>query len=1136
MYSGSLIQQNFGETIDGHGFVLWDYSNDTYKFIEIFNIYAFIYLDIVNGFIQNKTFVDKYINRHLTIKCKIYNSTISQVEDIKQSLIDQNFIIKKFITSASTTNYLTSNGNLDFERDKDINIEDEIDIIKKNISGDKFKDDIIELHKQLSLSLITKNSPNSSKWWNIISLEFSNIYIYGGDYINYINFVTGINNICSPNTTGKSSIVNIILIALFGKVSSNLDGSADIINKNKTHGYIQINFICNGTEMTVKRNFRSTVVKKIPTITSEISLFSVTNNICLNGISKDKTQDIICSYIGTFDSFIINNVISTKHHLNLRYMTSSQIIEYFHTVCNTLKYNEFVVEVKKLFSNVNDKFKTNIAQINILKTQITNDQPNISDSDSNSIDTFKNNITEIKTYIDNLNNEKFNISINIEKIKQKFNYSYESNISEQIIKDNIISYNYTKNELYNKLSTDIKNIINELTIDSAKVLINECKKNIPSDYKKYENSLHKYNSCKNIIDSHLESKGNIDHSLANFYTAKIFEINSKIESLEKTKSSKIYENYEIVDDLSISCLSEDKLIEYKNSLNIELARIPPFDSNVSTEFINNLQNERNICKNLIKTFINDDIDAKIFIEKKILSELESKLNSVQVYIQNDYNIDDLNKQKKNLLTVPEYITITENDLSLIDAYKEKLTDIDFNIIISDFKNYLNDHNVNIEISVENSIRIFSNIIDGLDFNKFLKIKENIFKNSERDKIIALNNNIIKDNDIIDKQINYIKRTEIINNINIVTDNIKNLECNKKFFCINDLIIKAENDIIYKNIYNDKNNKILNINKQLNNINIDKFKTISNEINRLNEELNSFNYYIKWIDQFNVLNKNLENSFNEYQLSLNIDLNLDKIKQYEVAIEIIGYNDKIKKYTDLLENIDDVNLISTLESKINDINSKIIDHQNKINILNYELELFKEKLTKNSIINENNEKINATIDKLTLDNLSLEKNINIYSEYIKLFDKNNIPLKILDIKLNKFISYTNDIFSKYTKYSFNIEKTDTNKLCLVVNEKNSMFKLNISKLSGYESVVLQVALNQASNKINANSSSGFLVIDEAFDCIDTNNFIHVLPQINIIIRKYYHNILLISHRDIPDDIIDAQIKIYHNTTKNFSKIL
>ena len=199
-------------------------------------------------------------------------------------------------------------------------------------------------------------------------------------------------------------------------------------------------------------------------------------------------------------------------------------------------------------------------------------------------------------------------------------------------------------------------------------------------------------------------------------------------------------------------------------------------------------------------------------------------------------------------------------------------------------------------------------------------------------------------------------------------------------------------------------------------------------------------------------------------------------------------------------------------------------------------MFKEKLTKNSIINENNEKINATIDKLTLDNLSLEKNINIYSEYIKLFDKNNIPLKILDIKLNKFISYTNDIFSKYTKYSFNIEKTDTNKLCLVVNEKNSMFKLNISKLSGYESVVLQVALNQASNKINANSSSGFLVIDEAFDCIDTNNFIHVLPQINIIIRKYYHNILLISHRDIPDDIIDAQIKIYHNTTKNFSKIL
>ena len=77
------------------------------------------------------------------------------------------------------------------------------------------------------------------------------------------------------------------------------------------------------------------------------------------------------------------------------------------------------------------------------------------------------------------------------------------------------------------------------------------------------------------------------------------------------------------------------------------------------------------------------------------------------------------------------------------------------------------------------------------------------------------------------------------------------------------------------------------------------------------------------------------------------------------------------------------------------------------------------------------------------------------------------------------------------------------------------------LSGYESVMLQLSMN---NALEGLIGGKFLIIDESFDCIDQNRFLTELPNTVNIMRKYYQSILLISHRDLPDDIIDKNIKI------------
>lgn len=48
VYSGSLIQQNYGENVKGHGFLVWDLVNNKNKFYEIENDYSYYKIEIDN--------------------------------------------------------------------------------------------------------------------------------------------------------------------------------------------------------------------------------------------------------------------------------------------------------------------------------------------------------------------------------------------------------------------------------------------------------------------------------------------------------------------------------------------------------------------------------------------------------------------------------------------------------------------------------------------------------------------------------------------------------------------------------------------------------------------------------------------------------------------------------------------------------------------------------------------------------------------------------------------------------------------------------------------------------------------------------------------------------------------------------
>ena len=80
-YSGSLIQQNFGETFENHGYILWDMSTLKGTFVDILNDYGFYTVEMSDGLLPNIDNIPKYP------RLRLKTTNTSQAE-VKQAIVE----------------------------------------------------------------------------------------------------------------------------------------------------------------------------------------------------------------------------------------------------------------------------------------------------------------------------------------------------------------------------------------------------------------------------------------------------------------------------------------------------------------------------------------------------------------------------------------------------------------------------------------------------------------------------------------------------------------------------------------------------------------------------------------------------------------------------------------------------------------------------------------------------------------------------------------------------------------------------------------------------------------------------------------------------------------------------------------
>jgi DNA repair exonuclease SbcCD ATPase subunit len=306
VYAGSLIQQNFGETLDRHGFLAWDLDTMTYEEIDIKNDYGYYTMDIDNG----KVPVVNDMPKHPRLRVRLSNTdtadTKKVIAEIKMKYGVEDFTIIR-TDSLSKKKTGDRSNKLDFEDITDINYQNSlINEYVERMMPFVDKSDLAQLeiiNRDVNSRIVHEDTLRNIQW-KPIRFEFSNMFSYGED--NKIDFtkLNGLMGLFAPNAQGKSSIFDAISFCLYDK-SSRAFKAANILNNRKTDFRCYLHFQVDGIDYHIERTAKTINKGKNVKVDVNFWIQEGDEKTSLNGTERRDTNQIIEQYVGKYEDFVL---------------------------------------------------------------------------------------------------------------------------------------------------------------------------------------------------------------------------------------------------------------------------------------------------------------------------------------------------------------------------------------------------------------------------------------------------------------------------------------------------------------------------------------------------------------------------------------------------------------------------------------------------------------------------------------------------------------------------------------------------------------------------------------------------------------------------------------------------------------
>jgi len=857
-YCGSTIQQTFGETVEKHGFLLWDIKSSTdFDITEC---------DIKNEYTLINLFVDEnsdYDNLNLSadniglypefkVHWKDYSSNINTVNEKKI----RDYIKEKFNTTQVIFDktYLYTDVLSSKMLSESIDLTDaqtQREIFEEYLKEQKYKTDDIEsilniddiINSRIQLTEQLKNNE-----WSIDKFWFSNFKSYGDDNVVDWSDISGLVQIHGENQEGKTTILDALMYILYGKTTTTLSpekfGDNRYINNKRDLNSVSGGAIIstNGNKFVIQRstervwNKNKTALSGCPTVLDFYKSDVICEENKITGELKSTTQKELDIILGDLKDFIrlsftnadnLNDLLSETRSVFMDSIIRDAGYDIFETKLNEFKEYKKELTEEKLIINIQDSELT----IADLKSDIDSKREDIKINDIQIIEFVVDLKTNNKSR-DNLNKNLNNIDSSMINFDEDLNLNSIENYKDKIEEAKI------QTTILNREIDKLPDNFDPTKLNEYKIKLKQTNNKISERKDEISNLRRSLTESDNKIDK-------VDSKIVELKQSEIKKISLKISDNEL--------NIEVIKNKKENIIKDElkQLTSSIQKIELDKSEITSQMKLLQRDGVNSKKSNDELDKE-IETFRDskscpscgrdyDKNDPKysehiLHLEEKIKS-LENKKDANDLIIQK--SLSEYNKLKLSISDFDDKISkLKDNKDDIIKGvYSE---DILTKLKVVGSSNQLKQDNIDLNILINNIENDKFENLDSLKENieKGNKLKENIEK-SKSDTLLVIKN--------IESELKNFDIDGIENDISIEETNRDNFELrNKKVSKKDNIQLTIENF----------NLKIKDLNSEIDKyqshkIKIEENKLIQDDIDEIDKKITSINDEIKKLEQDNI---------------------------------------------------------------------------------------------------------------------------------------------------------------------------------------------------------------------------------------------------------------------------------------------
>ena len=322
-YPGSTIQQNHGET-NNKGFLIWEIeSKDSFtcKHIILNNPKPFITVELTTkGRIPKGTTLQEGARIRLVSNNNLPLDRMRRAVDVAKTRFRPESIT--FLNRASGLHGSIEDlaDDLKCEDLRSIAVQEELmdEYLKDYQAESEDLERVYALNKKYN-SMVQENEEVARNInWKLNTLEWSNLFNYGENNVIDFTNLNGIVGIFGKNFSGKSSIIDSFLYALFNSTSKNVRKNLNIINQTKEVGSGRVEIEIANKKYYVERKSEKYTKRlkgeesvEAKTVVEFSSFDDVTQEqVGLNGLTRADTDKAIRRVFGGLDDFLLTSMAS----------------------------------------------------------------------------------------------------------------------------------------------------------------------------------------------------------------------------------------------------------------------------------------------------------------------------------------------------------------------------------------------------------------------------------------------------------------------------------------------------------------------------------------------------------------------------------------------------------------------------------------------------------------------------------------------------------------------------------------------------------------------------------------------------------------------------------------------------------